>query len=564
MNQSKKILITLLFLVTFIGSTFAQQEKFNEGIAQLTENIKTVSTAKITYEQELKVVLPGVVQLSITEIDLKGNRTNFIFEFNLADIDPIMVREITEKDKMFVQLIVEGNQDLITVYENGELDSYEQRISIYSKDIDNARNIKESVKELIAVSEEIMEQKFNFNSYKEKVAWLTENVKTTIVNETSYQQVLQKDENIPGKFSLEVIESTEKDTEAKKFEFNIADINPNTIKFDIKGSAFYVVFEMNGRRKLIKCFEEGKLSNYEYKLAIVGFNIENAKDIKYVLQNSISDAEEKLKATFPALDDVNKATQLLSENIMKVVIDDHTYTQSIEDRCITTLEVIEDDMKSQDEMKYIFNLSDLNYSSVNYDIKGDEIVFSFKTKGGDKLIKVFENQEQQNYESDAKFMCYDVENARMLSYLMQGAIKLCEENVIRMVPETTLEDKLNWLIENITEVTVEDKTYTQTIEIIEDLNKLKFILKEIKDQDIKEYIYEFNLSDINPNTVKYDISGKELSISISTNYNSKVIKTYEDGEIKNYENQINIYVPDIEIARNIILALKECIKANEN
>jgi hypothetical protein len=77
-----------------------------------------------------------------------------------------------------------------------------------------------------------------------------------------------------------------------------------------------------------------------------------------------------------------------------------------------------------------------------------------------------------------------------------------------------------------------------------------------------EYIYEFNLSDLNPNSVEYDIKGKELSIVLNTNYNAKVIKTYEDGELQNYTNKINIYANDIDLARNLILGLKESIEEN--
>ena len=100
--------------------------------------------------------------------------------------------------------------------------------------------------------------------------------------------------------------------------------------------------------------------------------------------------------------------------------------------------------------------------------------------------------------------------------------------------------------------------------ISDDNNKLRLTIKEIKDQKSTEYIYEFNLSDINPNSLGYDISGKKLSVDLITNYNSKVIKIYKNGEIQNYSNQMNIYVADIEIARNIILALKESIEENIN
>ena len=47
------------------------------------------------------------------EIDQKGNRVAYAYEFNLADIDPYAVREQTQKDAIYSVLAVRNKQKLI-------------------------------------------------------------------------------------------------------------------------------------------------------------------------------------------------------------------------------------------------------------------------------------------------------------------------------------------------------------------------------------------------------------------------------------------------------------------
>jgi len=220
-------------------------------------------------------------------------------------------------------------------------------------------------------------------------------------------------------------------------------------------------------------------------------------------------------------------------------------------------------MKKKVDSRFEFNLSDINQNSIDYKISGKKFILIFQTKGANKLIKVFENDEQQNYINNIEIVCNDMENARLLLHAFKKTIPLCETNIVRLVPTEGLGNKIDWLIENTVEVTIEGTVYSQEMERIgEDNNKLRLTLKEITEKKSVEYIYEFNLSDLNANSLEYDISGKELSINLLANYNTKVIKLYKDGEIQSYASQMNIYVSDIESARNLLLALKESIEEN--
>ena len=70
-----------------------------------------------------------------------------------------------------------------------------------------------------------------------------------------------------------------------------------------------------------------------------------------------------------------------------------------------------------------------------------------------------------------------------------------------------------------------------------------------------ETISDFNLKDINPSSITMETSGRNVIVTATTYYMDKIIKFYQDGEIKNYQNKIEIEANDIENARSIKILL---------
>ena len=52
-------------------------------------------------------------------------------------------------------------------------------------------------------------------------------------------------------------------------------------------------------------------------------------------------------------------------------------------------------------------------------------------------------------------------------------------------------------------------------------------------------------------------------VNFTTNYQEKIIKTYIDGEIKSYTNEVTIFCSDIENARNIKNVISSLIAVNQ-
>src|SRR6185369_7610739 len=87
---------------------------------------------------------------------------------------------------------------------------------------------------------------------------------------------------------------------------------------------------------------------------------------------------------------------------------------------------------------------------------------------------------------------------------------------------------VKWINGNVGEVVVEGVSDKQTFEQVEagDPNKIKFTSTQVKSNSSVEEIYEFNLSDINPTSVGFDVKGKWIYVGFETNFKNKIIKSY--------------------------------------
>jgi hypothetical protein len=110
------------------------------------------------------------------------------------------------------------------------------------------------------------------------------------------------------------------------------------------------------------------------------------------------------------------------------------------------------------------------------------------------------------------------------------------------------------------DVGIEENTIKQAMEPVEEGNvdKVKYTRIEVKGTSSTQEVFEFNLSDINPASVDFEVSGKFLTVKFETNFKNKIIKAYKAGKIAPYVYQLELAMTDTESARNMIAVLKKC------
>ncbi|WP_436517439.1 hypothetical protein [Ekhidna sp. To15] len=555
-----KYLLGSVFLF-FSSSILAQNAEFESIVSDIQANLIEVQTGDETYTHELELIEYSVLKYTLVEVDEKGNRDELVYEFNVADLDPYVVREETKKDIIYLSLTVDNGQKFIKQYENGEVKGYDENMLMVTKNIDNARILKDLIKKAIPLAEDIMSKKLAVDTYPEMETWLVEHVVNAESGTKTYNQTLVALDDFPGYFRLIQTEITAKSSKEIQYILNLGDININSLKFNISGSSFSLDFETNRKQKLIKVLESGAPKGFDDEIEIFTNNVEEARDLKNILTKAVPLAEDLVEGSIQKFETLQPALDFLGKYVQNIDYGDESMEQSVEGDCLLKITQVDADAKSTKKITAEFNLIDVNGNLIDFDVTSGKMFVEFVTKESLDLLKMSENDEFDGYDDELKIYAENIEVARRIKAALEDAIRICERDYIDPFADMAVEQKIAWLTENMDEVRDGDKTITQTFERIDDTDpeKIKMTKLEVDAKGGQEEIFEFNFTDINPKSIQYKIGSKTLAISFETKFKEDIIKYYKDGEIENYQDGFDLSMTDIEDARNVILVFNQII-----
>lgn len=119
-------------------------------------------------------------------------------------------------------------------------------------------------------------------------------------------------------------------------------------------------------------------------------------------------------------------------------------------------------------------------------------------------------------------------------------------------------DAIKWLNEKISKVAQNDLSITQKIETDASnsyYSKVSIFSVNASGKATAEW-YEFYLEHLNPQSFVVNVSGKSLTVKLSTQNQSKVIKYYKGDVFSSFVHTMEIYFDDIQMARDGIEALQ--------
>lgn len=554
--------LTTLFTLLFTFSLSAQQADFENVINELKENLLEVKTGDETYSHEIELIGYSVLKYTLLEVDEKGNREEIVYEFNVADLDPYVVREETKKDIIYLSLTVDNGQKFIKEYVNGEAKGYEETMVMVTKNIDNARIMKDLIKKAIPLAENIMASKLSVDTYPEMETWLTEQVTSAEGSSSkTYNQSLSAMDDFPGSMRFVQTTVTAKSSVEMQYIFNIADININALKFNISGSSFSLDLQTKRKQKLIKVLKNGAPDGFEDEIEIFTNNVEEARDMKNILTKAVPLAQDEVEGSIQKFEELQPALDYLTKYINNINYGDESMEQSVEGDCLMKFIQVDADAKSTTKMDTELNLIDINGNLIDYKVTSDKMYVEIKTKETIDLLKTYENDEFDGYEDKLKIYAENVEVARRIKASLEDLIKICERDYVDPFVDMSLDEKITWLTENMVDVRNGDVTITQTFEPFDpnDDEKIKMTKLTVSAKGGKEEIFEFNFTDINPKSIKYKIGSKTLAVSMETKFKEDIVKYYKDGEIENYKDGVILDLESIEKARNVILVFNQII-----
>ena len=271
--------------------------------------------------------------------------------------------------------------------------------------------------------------------------------------------------------------------------------------------------------------------------------------IVFLINNIVLNAQENLQ----------KKLESLKEKITEIQIDKTVIKQTLDvkdeskGKLLFTSTEVDEKGKSTSE-SYEFYLSDIDKNTVVRKVSGKKMLISLSTSDNQKFIKHLKEDKLDGYVSTFNMLASNADEGKELITLIVESIPLVKNTGMDW---PTAKDALNWLKENIGQVTVGSDKYDQSFSFNNEKNYL--VSLAVKKTEPKgattEDIYDFNIIDFNKNEIKLNISGLNLTVTAKTKGGDRYIKHTRNGQVQGYESDVDFAASDIEQARNIINAI---------
>src|SRR5690606_13519966 len=121
----------------------------NSMISWLLTNVKDATLDDVTMKQTLEQVESGKnekLKFTSRELNSKGTGAEEIYEFNLADVNPLSIDMVTKGKWLYVTMESEFKNKIFNYYKDGKIQPYASKIEFAVDNTEQARNIKEALK----------------------------------------------------------------------------------------------------------------------------------------------------------------------------------------------------------------------------------------------------------------------------------------------------------------------------------------------------------------------------------------------------------------------------------
>ncbi len=537
----------------------AQGPVWQAELDAVTAGIENIEANGRSFDQTLSLTEGGdelIFNTTITEKNGKSNEERF--EFNLLDLDVRLLRREVKSKVMYLSVKTSNSQRMIKYFKNGEQENYRNLFMIAVNDAEAYRGLSDAFESLIKASKKDSKLDFSGMDFNQQLAFLKENIVSVKSDEDTYDQELVIGE--PAYFvQVKTNHFTDKDNTASEAHLNLADLQGKSIKINVSGKKLQVRVGTKSNNRWIKNYEEGEFKSYSNSLEVLVNTTNEARNISGILKELITTARKMEKERFESLaGDASQRQEKLLSYVKDTKSGKGEYTQELAGDCVLQLtrESLAEKGSSAKEV-FSFNLIDFEKKSATISSSASSLSVTLKSK--DRMIQHLRDGELQSYRNSVEFYVDEVENAKVLSYLLSEQIGGCEGQASGKTFEgQTKEQLFEKATALILDVELSSYTYRQKLATEEgETCKLQFTqIKSTKNKDT-EIFYDFSLSDINPKTIDFAISGKNLSLQLATRNNEKVIKEYKGNDDSDYTNRLQIYMDDVEETRLLIGLLTE-------
>ena len=548
-----------IFFIIIAFSLSARAQSLEEKLDLLQSSVQKVMVKDVEYDQKLSYEKSSgyIITISISE-SKRGKVTEY--SFNLFDLEKNKIKFDTRKNVAVVEIGTKGDKKVIKNVVDKKVGSYLNKISVRAEGVEAARSLHSQLKAAVEEAEKLQPDFFpKKTDLPELLSYLEKQIGKVQINDDVFEQSFsfQNDNNVIVTFASSDVNKSV----SESMTLNFGDVNLRKIDFVTRGNTVYIEAETSGKRNLIEYSKNGEISGFKNRISLKANNIEEGRKVAEALGNLKELADQNQKELFDPNSDWENTNAYLQANIKKVSRNDDIFEQSIGKHGQSDQQLAFERIdKNRDKAeRFIFNPSDLNGPKINFSTKGTNILVNCETKGKKSLIQYLDNGELGNYKNTFEIHVESIEQARALEKAMVRLVQLSNEKnqefLIKGKKNPEIKESLDYLIQNIVDVPVNDKTYKQSLFYEED--KPEIITFEMIDlhKDVK-LSYELNLKDLNELKVDFDTRGREVVIEAEIKGKQDLIKSTKDDEDDKFIDKLSIKALGIEEARIIVHTLK--------
>jgi hypothetical protein len=417
----------IIAIQTAISKFEVKKKNFSSAsgaLAFVDLKIENISDGKKAVEQSLKSDKSNLYKAVYIKktTNSKGNTKEEVYSFYWDHIEVNFITIDISGKNLYLELKTKGNRKFISHIKDDKAMPLTNRLKIVMNDLAIARRVINALKFSIPLSKPKVPE---FISRVQTLNWLKENINLISINESKYEQLF---EIVNSKYILNMNYSNAKGkSKTTSYEFYPFTLEKNLITIEVKSKEVYLKLGVAYKNKYVRYIENGLLKSYVNEVKILCKDIIEAKIMKsaftYLIENT---PELKNFGSF------KQARAFLLNNVGKVEIPGTTYNQSVSnkdgDNCVILYNYDKVSSKGKVESRlYELNLGYLYPDHIRLKIKGKELYIEALTRGKQKLIKAYKNNELQNYTYSFIVQMDDVLAGLRLEIALKMLAKECEK-----------------------------------------------------------------------------------------------------------------------------------------
>jgi hypothetical protein len=422
---ARNLAAALKYLVT--NTTVSRNEfpGYNEALDYVKKNLPKVTIGSDIYEQSISFedTPDGLVSFRKIKTNKEGEAVEESFQLYLCDMKKEVQLNVST-GSVKLELETTDGEKYIKFYDDGQPGNYTNNIEIYVDRIDDARDLINAMEFAIGNSESGMKPFTGLNSTSD---WLETNVTGIVIGSKQIQQNMAVITDEENKIELKIVTSSEGNEPVDEtFEIYPRDIDLEDLNIRISGDEMFIPLS-TGKLKFIKAYEDGELQNYGTKTEVHFEDIKTARNFIGAMSYLNKSSREKDWS----FENENTAFTYIEDHLGKIDVSGDIYEQTIEksddNSCKLRYTVLKTDSKGTSvEHAYEFMAADLDIQNSEILVSGKEMTIRMITRDREKIVKPFENGEEENFTYSFELHTDDVLIAKKLLAAFDELAHACE------------------------------------------------------------------------------------------------------------------------------------------